>query len=217
MKSFEKTLDPKLSKEETAQIVKLMTQDAMVNPTKSKLDLERFDWDRAECCNARDPRATGTPCGGRHTVDKFRRGSSSGTNAHGLWLTCATCQLRLAYVPTWGAKGVYRSAGALSSDVKTILKENPNASPEDLKCKAIGLEAAEASALQRLEQIRAEKGKMKSPSKGQTSPYPKSPGPLTPETMMAETGGKKMSKRDHDLPSEDHEANSAESWQQVTP
>ena len=80
-------------------------------------------------------------------------------NGHGVWLTCEWCVLRVLYCPTYGAKATYRSAGPLSSDVKSKLNEmtDGEVTQNQLTTQALGLDAAEASALKKVEEIRRQK------------------------------------------------------------
>lgn len=190
MNRFKETLQP-VTAEKSEEIAKEMVMEV---PTKKKqLDLSRFDWTRTGYANPRDPRCLGGQCRGNHEVETFGRGSSSGQNGHALWLSCRDCKLRVLYVPRWGATGSYRSAGPLPQDVEDKLKRtDPNdLHPAEMKTKALGLEAAEQSALKQLEMIKQKKAVLaKGKSKGK------------PEGTTATSSTEKMVKRDHDVPAE---------------
>ena len=59
------------------------------------------------------------------------------------------------YVPTHGSTGMHRSAGPLDKDVSAELKEldENDYNPHELKTKELALEAAENSAMEKLQQI----------------------------------------------------------------
>ena len=135
---------------------------------KSKIlrNLEQFDWSRVELADRRDPRTTKAPCWGDHVLAGMGRGEASGVNGHSMWLTCKKCR--------WGATGSYQSAGPLAPDVATAAAElKDDYDPKTLHTKAIGLDAAEKSTLDRLEKIReqkaTQKGKPKSENTGKGS------------------------------------------------
>eukprot|EP00435_Cladocopium_sp_Y103_P046165 s284_g13.t1 len=180
---------------------------------KSKIQLDRYDWSRVQFSDLRDPRNTQEPCMGSHQIEEFHRGSLSGTNAHALWLTCKECRLRVLYVPTFGAKGTFRSPGPLDKDVKEKLKEDPKPSPHQLKTKELGLEAAEKSAQKLLDNIKKQREKTSGyPSPTKSSPPVKSPSPATstgmpvvPKMPAITNTSKKASKRESETPAEAHE------------
>lgn len=192
MTSFAKSMDADLKKEDMETCMKEMAMEAIRDISKTKVDLNKYDWGRGVPADPRDVRAVGKPCMGRHSIAPFCRGSVSGTNGFGMWLTCQTCNLRLAYIPTWGSKGTHRSPGPLPRDTSEVLEQHPQATPEELTTQAIGLSGAETSALRRLEKIREEKAKMKAKAK----PKAKSGNP---QDMDLEVNGKKQVKRDHRL------------------
>lgn len=195
MDQFLKTLKIDLSEEETINIAKEMVTETQ-SMSKKPLDLTKFDWSRVQYSDLRDERTTKGPCQGHHSVEKFGRGSLSGSNGHGIWLCCSRCRLRVLYAPTWGAKATYRQSGPLDKDVKKKLQQHPenDVMPHQLETYTLGLDAAEASALKKVEAIRkqkAEKGKAK--GKGITTTAATSPQP---------TPSKKDQKRDHAVPAE---------------
>lgn len=182
---------------------------------KKPLDLSKFDWARAQAAGPRDERTMKGPCAGVHVPERFGRGSQSGVSGHAVWIVCSQCKLRLLYAPTWGAEAVYRSAGPLAADVKKKLGHSPNdIHPSQLETKTLALEAAENSALQRLEGIRKEKEKQK--LKGKMDPQPKALNP--PPTKSTGSGypnvAKKEAKREHEIPAEVAEK---EGWISVDP
>lgn len=217
MDLFKETLDPAISADKMATIAEGMVKGVLSK--KSKLDLSKYDWDRSQGCDLRDVRAAGEPCLSRHQIAPFARGSLSGVNGHALWLTCSQCSLRLLYVPVHGAKACYRSPGPLMSDTQAKLEKSPNATAEELRTKAISLDAAESSAKKQLEKIQREKEhlKTKTPSSA-PKVMPRAPAiELTGGTMEQETGSKKMTKREHTLPPEQQEQESKtdQEWTQV--
>ena len=229
MERFSETLDSQVTTQKLEEIGKQMV--AEISGKKSKLDLTRFDWSRCQGCDLRDSRSAGEPCMGRHQLAPFARGSLSGSNGHALWMMCSRCALRLMYVPTWAAKGCYRSPGPLMADVKDKLETTPNATAEELRTKSISLDGAEASALRKLEAIQKEKIKVKeatgkkvsqqSAQKPALSTPPKTSQDqidLTEGPMTVETGPKKTVKREHTLPAEQQEQEgTTREWIQVSP
>lgn len=215
MEHFASTLGA-LKEEDSQKIGRQMAMEAA--SAKSKIDLGRFDWERVQYADPRDPRAVRGPCKGHHQLAGFGRGSPSGSNGHALWLTCRACQLRVMYVPTWGSKGTFRSPGPLIKDVEEKLQTTPENElhPEQLSTQALGLDAAEMSALRKLEKIKTEKATLqhrKGKGKG------KMEGDATPSTV-ASSGVKKTQKRDHLLTPEQQEVHMADlssekEWQEV--
>ena len=133
-------------------------QSKKPDKTKSEAWMSRWDWDRQAGPDLRDPRNAGPPCEGTHSPAPMGRGSPSGCNAHGLWVTCSRCSMRLSYTPAIGAKATYRASPPLAADVKATLKEKgSNAAPSELTTQSISVDAAERSLLQRLERVQAEK------------------------------------------------------------
>ncbi|CAK9044628.1 Integrase catalytic domain-containing protein [Durusdinium trenchii] len=209
MDQFQETLKLDLLDEEREKIGKAMVTETSSKKTNSKkgIDLSKYDWGRVEFTNPRDPRAVKGPCEGHHSVQPFGRGSLSGMNGHGVWLTCEWCALRVLYCPTYGAKATHRSAGPLSSDVKSKLNEmtDGEVTQNQLTTQALGLDAAEASALKKVEEIRRQKEqnlqkKGKGASKGKT----KTQSPSTP-TEPGHTSAippKKEVKRRNSVPAE---------------
>ncbi|OLP85639.1 putative transposon protein [Symbiodinium microadriaticum] len=163
--------------------------------SKPKEKAPELDWDRIEEGNPKDARLHGSPCHGSHQI-KTR------SNQHAMWQWCERCGIRLCYVPRAGKTGLHRAAGPLAADVQSVTYEvsqteelayNPR-----LKNQAIGLQAAENSALRQLEKIRAQKEKVipksappmakasSPPSTTRTSgPMPNGPAPSLP-TAAAE-------------------------------
>lgn len=163
MEFFKETLEEILP-ERSVVIARSLIEEM---PVKKKLDLSRFDFDRVEWADQRDPRTIKGSCQGQHAIQGFGRGSKSGTNKHGLWLVCSTCQVRLMYLPAIGAPAVYRSAGPVAADVQKHLDQlstNDVPNPKDLGTKALGYAAAEASTLRHLEHIRSQQAKLKKES-----------------------------------------------------
>ncbi|CAE7219859.1 RE1 [Symbiodinium sp. KB8] len=115
------------------------------------------DWERIQPADERDIRYRGAPCHGDHEV--IFRG-----NQHAVWTFCQKCGIRMSYIPRMGKTALHRSAGPLIQDVKKIVEET--AQKEDLgynprlRDTAIGLQAAEASAVKQLEKIRLQKEKI---------------------------------------------------------
>ena len=117
---------------------------------KEKIPLEeRYDFNRATGPDPRDGRTLRYACYGKHVEEKMGRGSASGCNGAGLWKVCSKCQLRILYVPAWGATGHYRQAGPLPKDVEVVTQqyketvergEEPDVAT--LKSKAVSLEGA---------------------------------------------------------------------------
>ncbi|CAK9101989.1 unnamed protein product [Durusdinium trenchii] len=138
---------------------------------------------------------------GTHDPAPPGRGSPTGSNAHAYWVACNRCQLRLLYVPSYGAHGLTRAAGPLPSDAAAKVKELGNSaaySPE-MRNKNVGLDAAENSFMKRLEVIRAQKeqhrqGKPETKPKAKaTQGYIKEEPPRDPE-VMSQTPGRKVRK-----------------------
>ncbi|CAK9113981.1 unnamed protein product, partial [Durusdinium trenchii] len=163
-----------------------------------EVDVNRFDTDRMCGPDHRDPRLLGDPCQGTHDPAPPGRGSPTGSNAHAYWVACNRCQLRLLYVPSYGAHGLTRAAGPLPSDTAAKVKELGNSaaySPE-MRNKNVGLDAAENSLMKRLEVIRAQKeqhrqGKPETKPKAKaTQGYIKEEPPRDPE-VMSQTPGRK--------------------------
>ncbi|CAE7708420.1 RE2, partial [Symbiodinium microadriaticum] len=137
-----------------------LQQEAKAKETKPKETKEKapeLDWDRIEEGNPKDARLHGSPCHGSHQI-KTR------SNQHAMWQWCERCGVRLCYVPRVGKTGLHRAAGPLAADVQSITYEVSQAEElaynPRLKDQAIGLQAAENSALRQLERIRAQKEKV---------------------------------------------------------
>ena len=124
---------------------------------------ERLDYSRSVGIDMRDPRASGGICGGEHKPQPFGRGSRSGRNAHGEWIVCQECGIRLSYTPAFGATGLYRSAGPLPSDAQHVL-ENMKSKPgtkeaqDELSTREIAIAGAEASLQKHWDQLQRMKG-----------------------------------------------------------
>ena len=177
---------------------------------------------------SRCPSCRRAPCMGRHSIAPFARQSLSGSNGHAVWIACSRCALRLLYVPTHGAPAMYRSAGPLLEDTRAKLTQVPNATAEELTTKAIALDGAEASALQNLKKIKGQKASLQKEEtmgyKDQSKPEPKakiSPTDvpavdLTSEgPMPVETGSKKVTMREHTLPAEQQEQETAQGFEVI--
>ena len=117
-------------------------------PKETKEKAPELDWDRIEEGNPKDARLHGSPCHGSHQI-KTR------SNQHAMWQWCERCGVRLCYVPRVGKTGLHRAAGPLAADVQSITYEVSQAEElaynPRLKDQAIGLQAAENSALRQLE------------------------------------------------------------------
>jgi hypothetical protein len=207
MDRFQDTLKTDLAEEQRVEIAKLVVVEVQESKKKEgkksqskAMDMTKYDWCRVEFADGRDERALKGPCQGSHVPQGFGRGSYSGANRHGLWLTCEKCQLRLLYVPTHGAKAIYRSAGPLGQDVAHRLQKSTDSglSSHQLVTKQLGLDAAEDSALRRVEQIRQEKAAM-AKAKASTSV-------ASGTTPVAKVPPKKEAKRSNDVPAEIQEA-----------
>ncbi|CAK9073030.1 Retrovirus-related Pol polyprotein from transposon TNT 1-94 [Durusdinium trenchii] len=210
MDRFHETLDTNLPTNEAEMIAKCMVTEAQAKTKKSSMDLTKYDWTRAQFSELRDPRTTTGVCQGHHRVEPFSRGSLSGCNGHALWLTCAECRLRLLYVPRWGAKAAFRSAGPLVEDVKAKLQKDPKPDPNELKTQELVLEAAEESAMRRLKDIQTQRAKTKAKAK---SGYPAAKGTETVTTEPAIP--KKNPKRENDKTPEKQEKDQEEEWTRV--
>lgn len=218
-------LDPE-SRESIAKMMALETFEKKGKTSKKAVDLSRFDWSRVEFANPRDIRAVGRPCEGHHEVQAFGRGSQSGINGHAMWLCCSKCALRLLYCPTIGSKGSYRSAGPLSQDVKTKVENamDNSLTASQLNTHVLALEAAESSALRKVEQIRKQKE-----AKGMGKSYVTEKPVQTPaaKAMMpppTTTPPKKEPKRVNNVPAEVQEhidltasMGSQEDWTKISP
>ena len=205
MDRFQEALKTDLGQKERETIAQQMLADTVKPKSKILQNLNNYDWDRAEFADPRDPRCTSIPCEGAHQLEGFGKGSLTGCNKHGLWLVCSQCRLRVLYVPTTGAKAIYRSSGPLASDVKTKVVEmaqGKDVNPNDLRTQALGLDAAEQSTIRRLKQIQDEKAKVK----GKTGPTTASKGAMA---TSSEVIPKKTPKRDHEVPPE---AQEKEDW-----
>lgn len=147
---------------------------AKAKSSKPREPAPELDWDRVEEGNPKDARLHGAPCHGAHDI-------RTRSNQHAMWQWCERCGVRLCYVPRVGKTGLHRAAGPLAADVQSITYEvsqteemayNPR-----LKDQAIGLQAAENSALQQLERIRAQKEKVLPKN---ALPVPKHGQPVVP-------------------------------------
>ena len=213
MERFQESLKLDLDQEIRADIGRSMLTGMSAKKkdfSKKGLDLAKFDWARVEFSDPRDHRAVKGPCEGHHQVAPFGRGSRSGSNGHGVWLVCQECHLRVMYCPTHGAKGAYRSAGPLGADVKEKILTTPanELLPSQLETHALALEAAEKSAMRKVEEIRRQKqAKGRGKSKTQMS-----------ETVDLEASvvipSKKETKRANAVPAEVQEITGGESGSQ---
>ena len=80
---------------------------------------EKWVWDLQEEADPRDPRCSGAPCHGEHTVDQH---NCRIANQHALVVKCRVCGIRLLYVPRQGSSGAYRKSTPLAESQK-ISKE----------------------------------------------------------------------------------------------
>ena len=165
-----------------------------------EVDTNRFDTDRMCGPDNRDPRLLETPARGltaRPLLAEDLRRAPTLT----YWVACARCQLRLLYVPSYGAHGLTRAAGPLPADTAAKVKElgNSAAYSPDMRNKNVGLDAAENSLMKRLEVIRAQKeqhrqGKPETKPKAKaTQGYVKEEVVRDPE-IMSQTPGRKTRK-----------------------
>jgi hypothetical protein len=146
----------------------------------------KYDYDRTEGPNPRDPRMEGPPCLGNHDPMKMGRGSLSGRNGMAERVVCGKCRLRLSYTPAFGAHAKHRQAGPLPADVKTV-QDKGVTSVEELNSAEVALAGAEASLEKRLGQIRAARAKTR-PSLGYPAPKtaPRSPSSDDPYDLVEE-------------------------------
>ena len=184
MDRFAETLKP-MDAPVVEEIAKQLVQELQTK--KKGVDLTKFDWGRTEFANPRDPRCLQGKCKGKHVIEPFFRGSSSGQNGHAMWLSCQQCKLRVLYTPRWGAKACFRSAGPLPNDVQEKINKTPENEwdPLELGTKALALEAAEGSALKQLTKIQQERAAVA-----------KAKAKATPQSHT-ENVTKKQAKRDH--------------------
>ncbi|CAE7471677.1 TY1B-A, partial [Symbiodinium necroappetens] len=124
---------------------------------------ERLDYSRTVGIDTRDPRALGGPCEGEHKPQAMGRGSRSGRNAHGEWIVCEKCGIRLTYTPAYGATGMYRSAGPLPADTSHVLETmtspvGAKAAQDELSTREIAIAGAEESLKKRWDQLQRMKG-----------------------------------------------------------
>ncbi len=178
MERFHETLRPEISEEKSAEIAKEMVTE--LQSAKSKKPL-------AQHADLRDEKVIKGPCAGHHRPQGFGRGSLTGTNGHALWVACSQCRLRLLYVPSWGAKAVYRSAGPLGRDVSNKLANAPTneITPSQLETQAIGPDAAEVSAMKEKKGMGKGKGTTVPPNPVAT-PTPEKKEQKRPNSVSAE-------------------------------
>ncbi|CAJ1418886.1 unnamed protein product [Effrenium voratum] len=174
---------------------------------KEKLpESEKYDFAREEGPDQRDPRCHGAPCFDQHEIMPFYRGSLSGKNAHGRWLTCGKCRLRISYVPAFGAHARFRQAGPLSSDVHAQLEEKSNEiveNPEVLNATTVAMDGAERSLVNKLAEVRRKKEELKPKAKA------KAGAATTTPTM------KKLTKREGTETAEELESLEDGEWKKV--
>ena len=108
-------------------------------------------------------------------------------------------------MPRFGKTGLHRSAGLILKDAEKVIQEVEKSEPLEynprLRDQAIGLQAAEASALKQLAKIRERKNQV-SPSKGlsqaegpmmtsppMSTPMPSSPGQSSAQSAILVTEG----------------------------
>lgn len=204
--------------------------EQLKDPSMAHMDISRMPknfetkYDLARACgpDPRDRRMSGSPCRGSHQVAPMKRGSVSGANGWGVWQGCQTCGLRLLYIPAFGAHAKHRSAGPLPADTSQKLTElgNDAAGSVELRDKSISLDAAEKSALKRLEAIRNQKASMKKTEiqkeKGAV-PAPTSEGYVPQAPEMSQTPGRKARKGDQSAEELEYENRTDDSWKVVSP
>jgi hypothetical protein len=130
---------------------------------------DKYDYARTEYARKEDPRLAGPPCLGKHLEAPMGRGSLSGCNAHGIWVTCARCSLRLRYTPAFGSHGMYRKAGPTPVDVTDTIKQlekdksldDSDVTSASLRTEVIALEAVELSLERKLEEIKSQRARLK--------------------------------------------------------
>lgn len=119
---------------------------------------EKYDWERTQGPDPRDPRTTGPPCHGEHVEAPPGRGSPSGSNKFAIWKACQGCGLRLSYTPTWGSHGKTRQAGPLDQDTrKQIEEKKPQKGSPELNNHKISYDAQERSLETKLAQVKQKK------------------------------------------------------------
>lgn len=198
-----------------------------------EVDSGKYEVSRATGPDPRDPRMVGEPCLSNHLPAKPGKGSPSGSNGWATWIACSQCQLRLLYVPAYGAHALSRAAGPLAADLKEKIQDlGPQArGSAELKEKKVGLDAAENSMVRRLDAIRNQKalleGRAKSSEAARTpetlkvTPAPKALAPpkeLPIENEMSNTPGRKSRKPEASAEElEYNERNSEGSWRAVSP
>ena len=201
--------------------------ELLKDPAMSHMDTSRmpknfqtkYDVSRACGPDARDPRMSGSPCRGSHQVAPMKRGSVSGANGWAVWQGCQTCGIRLLYIPAFGAHGKTRAAGPLPKDTSLKLQElgNDAARSAELRDKTISLDAAEKSALRRLETIKAQKAALKKTDlkgyeKQETTPAPTLENPPVAQEEMFQTPGRKARKGDQAAEELEYETRTESSW-----
>ena len=76
-----------------------------------------LDWKRADPVDQRDDRYLGKPCRGDHdTTNPLGRHA----NQYKVSYKCVKCNLRMLYIPKYGASGKYRENGPLGKSVSKI-------------------------------------------------------------------------------------------------
>ena len=186
---------------------------------------EKFDGSRTTGPDVRDPRCAGAPCYGNHVIARPGRGSPTGSNAHGSWEGCEKCLLRMSYTPAYGAHALHRKSGPLPSDTTEMVSKvgaNNAGYNDKLKDRSVALDAAETSALKKLEQVRAQKTawskqqKEDKNSKGQSEAPPKSQT-TTPQGSeeMSATPGRKARKPEVTAEELEYDGRSLQSWSEV--
>ena len=205
------------------------TKGAAKSKPKNKLPWEsRYDSSRTTGPDTRDPRCAGAPCMGQHQVALPGRGSPTGSNAHGSWEGCQRCLLRLSYTPAYGSHALCRKAAPLPADTAAMIQAvGPNNAGynDKLKDKNIALDAAEKSALDKVEKIRAQKAALakqttrKPDYKEETNSMGTATSSATPTVVVVDemnvTPGRKS--RKPEVPAEDLEYcdRTEKSWSRV--
>lgn len=177
---------------------------------------DRYDASRQIGPDPRDPRMEGPPCSGSHQPAPPGRGSLTGCNGSGSWVTCQRCKLRLSYTPAYGAHAMTRSPGPLPADTSKKVTElgTEAAYHPEMRDKTIAYSAAESSLLDRLDHVRRLKGQAYADQGQQLPVAPKieNPGMVANEQVMSLTGPKKAPKRVEETAEELEERQSQQSW-----
>lgn len=223
MENFLETLTDNLTPEKSEEIMKNMVVGSAGPNSQAGAEFRQVRLGKGGVVRQEGPKNHKRPLLG--SLRDCQRGSPSGANGHALWLCCRKCMIRIvAYVPTWGSTGAHRSAGPLSSDTNKKTKDSKEGdfAPEQLKTKAIALDAAEESALRKLEQVRKQRQNMQqgarvtSQGKGYNVSEDVKKAQRGEDTRM--TDGKRMNpKTPEQREKEEYEITSSDGWQKVSP